>query len=165
MVMPTIVRTVVILGTILALGPSASAQSLNQGTFSGVFGWYFPPEQFIQVETGHVVWGGTARGAFRSDGGSDFLHGAGVVCSAAGQFKGGSLTHNGGDCVATDKDGDKAVLTWRCTDCPTSRSGTLELTSGTGKYKGISGRGVYQETAAQPGSGWSVWKGEWKLPD
>jgi hypothetical protein len=161
-----IIGTIVVaFAVVLALGANADAQLPKQGSYSGVFGWYFPPAQVVQVEKGHFVWGGTSLGAFRNDDGSGFLHGAGVVCAAAGEFKNGAQTHNGGDCVATDGDGDKAVLTWKCTGCPSSRSGVAEWTGGTGKYKGLSGRSTYQETVNQLGSGWSVWKGEWKLPE
>lgn len=109
----------------------------------------------------HVVWGGTGTGAFRNDAGNGFLHAAVVVCTAAGEFKKGGFVKDGGDCVLTDKDGDKAVLMFKYTG---SGAGETQWTAGTGKYAGLKGRGTYQQTLAGPGIGWSVWKGEWELP-
>lgn len=150
----------------LGLAVGAHAEPLaKRGSYSGVFGWYISSGQNVEIAKDHLVWGGVASGAFRNDAGSGFLHAAIAACTFSGEFKKDAVTHNNGDCVATDPDGDKASLSWKCTTCP--GTGELIWTGGTGKYSGIKGRGTYVQTdAGPPGSnaGWSVWKGQWELP-
>jgi hypothetical protein len=151
---------------VLVIAASANAEPLaKRGSYSGVFGWHISTGETIEVAKDHLVWGGAVAGAFRNDAGSGFLHAAAAICTFSGEFKKDGVTHNNGDCVATDRDGDKASFSWRCTTCP--GTGELRWTGGTGKYAGIVGRGSFQQTeAGPPGSrvGWSAWKGEWELP-
>ena len=143
----------------------ASAEQLaKRGTYSGIYGWFFTGRN-VEVEKDRGLWGGTATGAFRNDSGGGFLHTAEVVCTSAGEFRKDAVIHDGGDCVATDKDGDKAVFTWKCTQCP--EVGEFEWTGGTGKYAGLKGHNTFRQTNAggpDAVSGWSTWKGEWTLP-
>jgi hypothetical protein len=154
------------LGTIalvLTFGVNA-AELPKRGSYQGVFAWH-ATGQPVEVEKDHVLWGDKATGSFRNDAGDGFLHAAVVVCTAAGEFKQGKVIHDSGNCVATDKDGDKAVLTWKCTSCPSeTQTGEFQWTGGTGKYAGLKGRTTYQQTNVGPGIGWSVWKGEWERP-
>lgn len=150
----------------LALGQPAMAESLaKKGSFSGVFSWYISSGQNIEVEKDHIIWGGVASGPFRNDSGSGFLHGAAGACTFAGEFRKDKVTHNDGDCVATDPDGDKVTMVWKCTSCP--QAGEFQWTGGTGKYAGIKGKGAFTQIDAGPpggNSGWSTWKGQWELP-
>ena len=149
----------------LAIPVASSAADLpKHGSYSGVYGWHFVGE--ADGAQGNMMWGGVATGTFRNDAGNGFLHAALVKCSSAGTFGKEWPPRDGGECVATDSDGDKAFLTWKCTDCPTK--GEFQWLGGTGKYAGIKGRNSYQQTnAAVPmgaPAGWSAWKGEWQLP-
>jgi hypothetical protein len=150
----------VALATVLVFESKADAQLPKRGTYSATYAWHFTGP-IIEIEKDHVVWGGTETGAFRNDAGSGFFHAAIVVCTAAGEWKKGDVVKDGGDCVITDKDGDKAVMAFKYTG---SGGGETQWTGGTGKYTGLKGRGTYQQTVAGMGIGWSVWKGEWELP-
>jgi len=144
---------------------STAEQLPKHGTYSGVFGWSVLTGDSLQLDKDHTMWGGIATGAFRNDAGSGFMHAVAVKCTFSGEAKSGAVTHNNGDCVLTDKDGDKVSAMWRCTTCP--GTGEFEWTGGTGKYAGIKGRNIYLETSAGPpgaGVGFSIWKGEWQLP-
>ncbi len=154
-----------LLAAVVAAPFTSDAAGLpKRGTYSGVFGWHFVGEG--DGAEGSSIWGGVATGTFRNDVGSGFLHGALVKCSSAGTFSKDWPPRDGGECVATDSDGDKAFLTWKCTECPTR--GEFAWLGGTGKYSGIKGRNTYQQTnAAVPAgapAGWSAWKGEWQAP-
>ena len=163
------------LSTVLALiagmlWPScyAHAQLAKRGTYAGVYGWYVGAGETIPVSKDHVVWGGVSSGAFRNDANGGFLHAAIVKCTFSGEWKADAGTRNGGDCVATDRDGDQISLVWKCTDCNNGR-GEFQWTNGTGKYAGIKGRSTFVQTNAGPPdrpvtTGFSIWKGEWELP-
>jgi hypothetical protein len=151
---------------VLVSGAVAAADPLpRRGELSGIFSWYVSNGQNLAVDKDHILWGGVASGPFLNQNGSGFLHGAAAACTFSGEFKKDTVTHNSGDCVATDADGDKVTLVWKCTACP--GSGEIRWTSGTGKYAGIKGSGTFQQNDAGPmGSnmGWSVWKAKWELP-
>lgn len=152
--------------TLLVSGAVCAADHLpKKGTLSGIFGWHYSSGQDIMVGNDHIIWGGVVSGPFVGDGGQGLLHGAAAVCTFSGEFRKDTVTHNSGDCVATDADGDKITFHWECTKCPAS--GDLILTSGSGKYAGIKGSGTFQQNdAGQLGSnsGWSVWKASWERP-
>ena len=161
------IETVVGLALIAGLltPPAAVSSDLpKRGSYSGVFGWHFVGEG--DGAQGSMVWGGVATGTFRNDSGTGFLHAALVKCTSAGTASKEWPLRDGGECVATDSDGDKLFATWRCTDCPTK--GEFQWLGGTGKYVGIKGRNSYTQTnASVPAgapAGWSTWKGEWQLP-
>ena len=94
-----------------------------------------------EIDKGHFYWVGEFTGTFFNDKGKGSLfHHAGVKCPAhndlnfpTGKSKGG------GYCVITDKDGDKAYLSWSNEGDNTTGPGTFTYTGGTGKYTGISG--------------------------
>jgi len=148
------------------VGSAAAAESLpKKGTISGVYGWHVSTGQNIAVSQDHIIYGGVVSGPFVGDGGQGLLHSAAASCTFSGEFKKDTVTHNSGDCVTTDADGDKVTMHWKCTKCP--ESGDLVITSGTGKYAGIKGDGTFQQNGAGPGdsnSGWSVWKLMWERP-
>ena len=106
----------------------------------GEFGWMGVGKAY-EIDKGHFYWVGEFTGTFFNDKGKGSLfHHAGVKCPAyndlnfpTGKSKGG------GYCVITDKDGDKAYLSWANEGDNTSGPGTFTYTGGTGKYTGISG--------------------------
>lgn len=132
----------------------AEAQLPKKGPFSGGFGWLFPTTaaQVIEVEEGHFIWGGTWSGAFRNDAGEGFLHGAVLACTSAGEYDKSAQIHNSGNCVETDKDGDKIFAAWSCTECPGKTAGTFKWTGGTGKYTGITVRAAVRISQQTPES-------------
>ena len=106
----------------------------------GEFGWMGVGKAY-EIDKGHYYWVGEFTGTFFNDKGKGSLfHHAGVKCPAqndlnfpTGKGKGG------GYCVITDKDGDKAYLSWSNEGDNTTGPGTFTYTGGTGKYTGISG--------------------------
>jgi hypothetical protein len=149
---------------LIAPAISMADQLPKSGTVSGVFSWYVSSGGDVLPDKDHVIWGGISTGAIRNDAGSGFLHGTLQKCTFSGEFNNGMVTHNNGDCVSIDKDGDKVYSAWKCTACP--EKGEFVYTGGTGKYEGIKGRGTYGETAVGTpvAAGWSVFKAEWTLP-
>jgi len=151
---------------LLITGAALAADPLpRKGAISGVFGWHYSSGQDIAVDKDHIIWGGVVSGPFVGESGQGLLHSAAASCTFSGEFKKDTVTHNSGDCVTTDADGDKVTMHWKCTKCPESVD--LVITSGTGKYAGITGAGTFQQDGAGPGdsnSGWSVWKVLWERP-
>jgi hypothetical protein len=160
---------IVCVAAVLLVPVAVIAEQLaKRGSYSGVYGWYVGSGETVNVSKDHVVWGGVSSGAFRNDAGNGFLHAAIVKCSFAGQWRADTGTRNGGDCVATDREGDQISLVWKCTDCDAGK-GEFQWTNGTGKYTGIKGRSIFIQSNAGPPdrpiiTGFSVWKGEWELP-
>jgi hypothetical protein len=71
-----------------------------------------------------------------------------------------------GYCIATDKDGDKAFLTWKghkSTE-PNRLAGDFQWTGGSGKYTGIKGNNTFEAVFVTSNSGYALHKGEWQLP-
>ena len=73
---------------------------------------------------------------------------------------------NHGYCIITDKDGDKAFLTWKGKDTsPNVGGGDFQWTGGTGKYSGLKGNNTYRYTViSTTPAAWVIWEGEWQLP-
>jgi hypothetical protein len=144
-------------------GASWAEPLAKRGSFSGMFAWHFAGT--VAGDETFTVWGGAGTGAFRNDAGKGFLHAALVVCTSAGVARKDGASDDRGDCVVTDKDGDKAFAKWRCTQCPAI--GEFHWAGGTGKYTGLAGRNTYENNYAGPAgspAGWSAWKGGWELP-
>ncbi len=160
------IRIAALAAGVMAAGMAFSADPLpKNGAISGVFGWHYSSGQNISIDDGHIIWGGVVSGPFVGDGGQGLLHTAAASCTFSGEFRKDAVTHNSGDCVVTDADGDKVTMYWKCTECP--GKGDLIITRGTGKYEGITGSGTYQQNGAGPGdsrSGWSQWKVRWERP-
>ena len=106
----------------------------------GEFGWMGVGKAY-EIDKGHFYWVGEFTGTFFNDKGKGSLfHHAGVKCPAYNDlnFHTGK-NKDGGYCVITDKDGDKAYLSWLGEGDNTTGPGTFTYTGGTGKYAGISG--------------------------
>lgn len=107
-------------------------------------------------------------GTVFNDAGKEFLHAAAVVCQIVGdRMKNVSNVH--GYCTVTDVDGDKAFLAYKCRNPQVGVArceGDFQWTGGTGKYTGLTGSNTFYAGAVpKTASGYSVWKGEWQLPD
>ncbi len=158
--------TLAVLALVLCLGASAEAQMAKQGTYTGRFGWSTMGKTF-EIEKDHMVFVGEYSGMVFNDSGSGFMHGTSWVCPGMNDFLHGISTAAQGYCVATDKDGDKAFLTWKghkATE-PHKGGGEFQWAGGTGKYTGITGNNTYDAVfIVPPTSGYSLLKGEWRVP-
>jgi len=132
----------VLAGVVLMLcfGARAEAQMAKQGTYTARFGWSAIGKT-IELEKDHMIFVGEYSGVVFNDAGSGFMHGTSWVCPGLNDFVHGLSTAAQGYCVATDKDGDKAFVTWKghkATE-PNKGGGEFQWTGGTGKYTGITG--------------------------
>ena len=149
----------------IAFAASAQAQLAKRGTYSGEFGWHSQGETVALPDEGNSYWMGQFNGVFFNHSGSGFLHSASVICPAAGSvLEAGNFY--GGQCIVTDQDGDKLVLTWTCSFDATGKcAGMAKWVHGTGKYTGISGGHTFVAFMIHKGpQGHATWKGEWRLP-
>lgn len=155
-----------LVGTTLA-EPAYAQQLGKRGSYSGKFAYYDHNVTVLPIEEGRLLYQGIGQGPFFNDAGSGFLHLAVVACPGRGLVDKGRLEFSG-YCAATDKDGDKAVLKWSCTDNAGRCAGNFDWIGGTGKYTGIKGRNVFDAgalgQAATGPVGFANWKGEWELP-
>jgi hypothetical protein len=109
---------------------------------------------------------GEFNGTVFNDAGSGFLHETAWICPGMNDLRNGISLAAQGYCVVTDKDGDKAFLTWKGHKgtAPNKGSGDFQWTGGTGKYTGLKGNNTYEAVVITPTSGYSILKGEWQLP-
>jgi hypothetical protein len=149
---------------VLVFGANAEAQLPKQGAYSGHLGEN-GTGKVIELEKDHVFYVGEGGGTFFNDAGSGFLHLTAVICIAVGESKKSETISENGNCVVTDKEGDKAFLAYKCKGAPRCQ-GDFQWTGGTGKYTGIKGNNTFHYGPIMPGlsQGYSVWKGEWQLP-
>ncbi len=80
----------------------------------------------------------------------------------------GAKSRDRGYVVDTYASGDKAFVRWQGTatlkdGTPVSQEGTWSFTGGTGKLKGLKGKGTYKCTAEGEGSACDI-EGEYELP-
>jgi hypothetical protein len=158
------------LGTLVAaalgllLGANAEAQLAKQGTYTSHFGWYAIGKTY-ELEKGHTLFQGEYSGTNFNDAGTGFLHNTSVVCPGIAALVEGGRGEGHGSCIITDQDGDKAFLVWKCKNPGTGCQGDFQWKGGTGKYTGITGNNTFTGfSIGATSSGYSVWKGEWKLP-
>ena len=158
----------IVAGTCFILGAASVALPAHSADVkvTGEFGW-FGVGKAIEVEKGHFYWVGEFSGTFFNDKGEgSTFHRAGVKCPAYfdADFN-SSKSKAGGYCVITEIDGDQATVVWQNagTPGPGGRGpGTFEYISGTGKYKGITGKssfvGITQVNWADgTSSGYATW--------
>jgi hypothetical protein len=110
----------------------------------GQFGWSSVGKSY-EIEKGHSYWVGEYSGTFFNDKGEqNLLDHAGVKCPAWGDFDlNNKKIKEGGVCIMTDLDGDRAYATFQGAGIPSHTKGTWEWTGGTGKYKEIKGSNTY----------------------
>jgi len=147
-----------------AFSAPAYSQMPKSGTYSAWFGWH-SYGTLADLGNGVMHWHGQFDGALRNDAGSGFMHQAAVICPGATLIVGGHAYYRG-NCVLTDKDGDRATLVWQCDAKLGARcDGPMEWVGGTGKYTGITGKNTFNGGFVGAGpQGYSLWKGDWRLP-
>lgn len=140
----------------------ADAQLEKQGTYTSQFGWYASGKTY-EVEKDHALFVGEFSGTNFNDAGRGFGHLVSVVCPGINDINKGAQTAHG-YCTLTDHGGDKLFAVWKCQGSPCC-DGDFQWIGGTGKYAGISGANAFYAVTLVPTlSGYSIWKGEWKLP-
>jgi len=151
----------------LLVPAAADAQPLaKRGSYAGKFIWA-EHATVVPIEKDHMYTDAIHQGEFLNAAASGFLHGAAVVCTSQGHIQNDQFEFSG-RCVATDKDGDKALLKWTCSRGGDRCVGTFDWNGGTGKYTGMRGRSQFDGGVIGQGPlgsiGDSNWKGEWELP-
>jgi hypothetical protein len=149
---------------VIAFASAAQAQVAKSGTYSAWFGWH-SFGTLTDLGKGVMQWHGEFNGALRNDTGSGFMHHASVICPGATLII-GEHAYFRGNCIITDKDGDRATLVWLCDAKLGERcDGPMEWVGGTGKYTGIKGNNTFNGGFVGAGpQGYALWKGEWRLP-
>jgi hypothetical protein len=133
-----------ILGAVFALATSAIAADLPQsGSFKPHCGWKGVGE-VVQVEKDHVIGSGHTYGVTFNDAGAGPLHNGAVICAYALDLINGAGSGEG-SCAWSDSDGDK-IFTNFTNKIAASVSGFQQITSGTGKFKGMQGKAQFQCT-------------------
>jgi hypothetical protein len=161
-----IAGSVVIL-SLFVVAASAEAQLPKRGSYSAHYGNH-TVVKVTELEKDHSFAVGENIGTVFNDAGQGFLHMAAVVCQiVSDRVK--SIANAHGYCTVTDADGDRAYLAWKCRNPQVGVSGCegdFQWTGGTGKYTGLTGNNTFTGGAVpKTASGYSVWKGEWQLPD
>ena len=73
--------------------------------------------------------------------------------------------NRGGYKIFTDADGSKVFARYVITEGkPPEYRGTFEFTGGTGKYKGITGKGTFRDVFVSDKAAWDEFVGEYKIP-
>ena len=150
------------------LGAPAAAQPAKSGKYIGKAAFHLPGgvEQTYELEKGHVFVLGPAHGVFLNDVAGGFIDKTEVTCPGVNDIVNGVTAAANGHCVITDKDGDKAFLSWQGKGtAPGSGEGPFQWTGGTGKYSGIQGNNTFRYTGIGNTTAFSVvWQGDWRLP-
>jgi len=143
----------------------ALAELPKQGKYRGMFGAR-AAGTVHELEKGHIFFVGAFSGVFFNDNANGFMDQSAVECPGVNDIVNGVAMQNGGYCIVTDRDGDKAFLVWKGKDTSAGvGGGEFQWTGGTGKYTGIKGNNTFRYTAISDTSASSVvWEGEWQLP-
>ena len=142
----TLAATAIGLTTVLAFGSPAIAADLPQsGSFKLHSGWKGVGE-VVQVENNHVFGAGHFYGVTFNDAGSGPLHNGAAVCTYTLELINGAGPAQG-LCAWSDSDGDKIFNSYTGKLAASGAlSGVNQITGGTGKFKGIQGKGPFQCT-------------------
>ncbi len=146
------------------LSSSAHAADLpKSGTYSAHYAWTFSG-QVQELGANRAVYVGLLPGVIFNDAGKGFMHKARVDCTIVNDVNQGHANANG-TCAATDADGDKAFVEYKCNGAMPTCAGDFRWVGGTGKYIGISGSNKFQGNfIGGTGAGWSDWQGEYRSP-
>ena len=148
----------------LVASTTPAADLPKKGTLTGTFGWY-PVGKMYPLSPEMMVWVGEFSGVFHNSHRGGPFDSSGVVCPAINEIeKGVSSSH--GRCTLTDKDGDIALIVWKCGGAFPQCDGQWQWAGGTGKYTGIKGNNAFACRFLTPTAshGECDWKAEWQLP-
>jgi hypothetical protein len=160
----------------LGLAGPAEAQMPKSGKINGSVGWTIQGQlyQFGEEVFQHI---GTVRGFFVSTPSGGMLDQTSYVCTFDTEMRSGQ-ERSQGFCTHTDSQGDKVHSEWTAKRAGNDKwGGAVTLISGTGKYKGIQGKGKwvlpeFNNFRASPAGdhqatqveGYSVWDVDYRLP-
>lgn len=154
------------IGALLAPAAADAEALAKRGSYAGKYLWG-EHATAVPIEKDHMYTDAVNQGQFLNAAGNGFLHGAIVVCTSQGRIQNDQFEFSG-RCVATDKDGDKALLRWACARGGERCVGAFDWTGGTGKYAGMRGRSQFDGGVVGQGPLGSIgdanWKGDWELP-
>lgn len=150
---------------------SAQVQVPKSGKFSVSYGWKAVYDQMRDLGNGNTLFIGEDHGAAFNDAGSGVMHHAAVTCPEIGVVRASGFDFRG-NCIITDADGDMIFLNWECTGPAKGPgpqegrcAGTESIWGGTGKYEGITGKVDFHGGIIGKGPhGYSIWKGEYRIP-
>jgi len=153
---------------IVSLAPAVACGEpvAKRGNYAGKYS-FSEHVTVVPVEKDFMFTDAANQGLFSNAAGSGFLHGATIACTSQGIIQNDQFSFSG-NCAATDKDGDKAVLKWACAKSGDRCVGTFDWIGGTGKYVGMRGRSQFDGGVVGQGPlgaiGDANWKGVWELP-
>lgn len=154
-----------VIGLLVSAAESAE-QLAKHGSYAGKLVW-FEKGTIMPVEKDYFFKEAPQQGLFLNAAGGGFLHSAVFTCGSQGVVQNDQFSFSG-YCIATDKEGDKAVLKWACARGGDRCVGAFDWVGGTGKYAGIRGHSQFDGGQIAEGPlgaiGDSNFKGEWNLP-
>ena len=157
--------TCAVMGLLMPAVGSAE-QLAKHGSYTGKLVW-FEKGTIMPVEKDYFFKEAPQQGLFLNAAGGGFLHSAVFTCGSQGYVQNDQFSFSG-YCIATDKEGDKAVFKWACARGGDRCVGGFDWVSGTGKYSGIRGHSQFDAGQIAEGPlgaiGDSNLKGEWNLP-
>ena len=143
-----------------ALGALAWSPIAFAGTCNGEFGWLGKGTAY-NLDEGNFIFTGEFSGTFFNTDTSDATHKMTFQCPGLWHVEGSEGKSNG-VCIGKDAEGDKLFMTWGGTGTFPYTGGPFQVTSGTGKFAGASGGGVFMgHTVAfddgMNGMGYATW--------
>ena len=120
----------------------------SKGKIDFVTGWQFDMNPSEPQADGWNIITGSSSGSTFNVKGSGPLHEGRALCGATIVMSADINTFNG-NCYFGDKDGDRIFTSF--TGSPLKNAGENIIIGGTGKYKGITGKGPWECDGAKPG--------------
>ena len=154
----------------LTFSTGVSAQPPKQGTTSGTYS-HSGTFKALAMGKEHVQIHYEDWGVRNEDQESTFpARAASSRCLGSYHATHGAVDNHTGFCEGIDADGDQWFFTYQAAwTVESAQTGTFTYVGGTGKYRGISGRGTFTYKPLRPIAedsfqGMSIYKGNWKLP-
>lgn len=157
----TVMVTLIAMTVLLVPTTQAAEEETGQWHALGVFVMVDKKAVTLEDRANHIVGVYELDGAVFNSGGKPFLDKARyqvVAINDIGVTRGGYKTF-------TDADGSKVFARYTITEGKPSESrGTFEFTGGTGKYKGIIGKGTFHNVFVSDKAAWDELVGEYRIP-
>jgi len=161
-----------VLGILLSVvfGLTAQAQLAKQGDFSGTYGFAGKALKMHTVGKAPKFILAEFFGSSKNDAGGGIFHNNSFNCTGAIVLP--KFPSTEGKIFCTFFDSDRHTITFEATSKGTLGVGdeaVYDIIDGTGKFKGITGKGTYKTTATPAAAqgtfqGYGVFKGSYRLP-
>ena len=158
---PTLVAWVWISGVVMLLlfGLTTLAQA-EEGKVSALAPWQGEGHVY-KVEPGKLLFLGRFDGIMYIETGKGTLNAALMVCPVTQEMDlRANTTSATGRCIMKNSDGHFVFAKWNCSGKPGGCEGDFILTSGTGRFKGITGSGRFRVRSVLQGLAKNVKTGE-----